>query len=120
MAYVREKKTDKYEVGTVVIADGESLSDAFPVGGKRLVFIEVPAITSATLSFKVQIMDDEDFQDFYDETGAEITVGSAFTGARTFLIPQLAGVRAVKVRSGTTGSPVTQSGGDTLRLSAVD
>lgn len=119
MAYVQEQKTNEFETGTVVIADGESLSDAFPVGGKRLVLLEAPTITSATISFQVKIGRLGTFRDYYDETGAEVTLGTASTGARVFIIPYLAGVHEVKVRSGTTGSPVTQSGGDTLRLTAV-
>lgn len=113
-------KQTGYVAGTVAIANNESLSTEFITGGRRLVKLSVPEITSATLSFEVKIDKDDDFHDLYDGTGAEVTVGSASTGDRTFLVPELAGMYAIKVRSGTTGSPVNQSAARTIRISASD
>ncbi len=105
-------------VATATIANNESLSDAVVVGGRHLVLLQVPAITSATLSFEVQVEQGGDFQDLYTDDGTEYTVGSAFTGARTFLLPWLAGVYAFKVRSGTSGSPVNQGAERVFTVSA--
>lgn len=109
------------KVATAVIANNESLSSAVIVGGRHLVLLEVPEITSATLSFQVcvdQTADPLVYQDLYTDDGTEYTVGSASTGARTFLLPWLAGVYAFKVRSGTSGSPVNQGAERTFVVSA--
>ena len=107
-----------YVRGTVVIPNGESLSDAFPCGGRRFVKIQVPTITSATLSFQIQLVPGGSFVDLYNDDGTEVTTGSASTGARTFIIPQLASAYAFKVRSGTAGSPVNQDAARTLTIEA--
>jgi len=106
----------EYKTGTVTIDDGESLSDAFVSSGAHFVKVAAPAITSATLSFQVQLVKDGTFYNLYDGDGNEVTTGSAFTTTRAFLLPWLAGVYAFKVRSGTAASPVTQSGGDVFTV----
>ena len=101
------KTTEQY-VASGVIASGASLSDTFEPGGRTFIKIQSPTLTSATLSFQVQNYVDGDFQDLYDDAGNEVTVGSAFTAARTFLAPWLSTYYAFKIRSGTTASPVNQ------------
>lgn len=105
--------------GTVTIANNESLSTEFVTGGRNIVKVQVPTITSATLSFQVQLYKGGDFQDLYDDAG-EVTTGSASTGARTFIVPQLAGHYAIKVRTGTAGSPVAQGAERTIVVSATN
>lgn len=118
MALTPLQKNPDNRAWSGVIASGQSLSDAFPLGGRRFVKIQSPDITSATLSFQVQVYPGGDFQDLYDDAGNELTVGSAFTTARTFDMPWLAGLFAVKIRSGTSGSPVNQ-GADRTFVVAV-
>lgn len=105
--------------GTVTIANGASLSGEFRTNYAPLVGISVPTITNATISFQVQLDPDDEFRNAYDATGNEITLGAASTGARSFtLIDGLAGVYAIKVRSGTAGSPVNQGAARTIYVSA--
>lgn len=117
MAYTEIQRTTEHVTGTVVIPNGESESDAFPSGGRRFIAIQVPTITSATLTFLVQIVPGGDFVPLYDDEG-EVDTGEASTGGRTFVIPQLAAVYAFKVRSGTGGVPVSQGAARTLTISA--
>jgi hypothetical protein len=105
---IGQQPTTENYVASGVIASGASLSDTFKPGGRTFIKIEVPEITSATLSFQVQSYYDGAFQDLYDDAGNEVTVGSAFTAARTFLAPSLSTYYAFKIRSGTTGTPVNQ------------
>jgi hypothetical protein len=110
--------TENY-VASGVIANGESVSDTFKIGGRRLVKIQSPTITSATLSFLVQNTPGGDFQDLYDDEGNEVTVGSAYTTARTFIVPELASFYAFQIRSGTSGSPVSQGAERTFIVAAT-
>jgi hypothetical protein len=105
---------------TVTIANGASLSDEFVVAGRKLISIATPTITSATLSFTAQNRKGDDFLPVYKDDGSEYTVGSAFTTARTFLAPWLAGYYAIKIRSGTAAAPVNQGAARTFVVSAVE
>lgn len=102
-----------------VIANGESLSDTFYPGGRNMIKLGCPDITSATLSFQVQAYSGGDFLNLYDDAGNEYTVGSAFTTAREILLPWLATFYAFKVRSGTSGSPVNQGAERTFTVVAT-
>jgi hypothetical protein len=66
------------------------------------------AWTAATLTFQVSY-DGTTFVDLYDDTGTEIQWQAA---ASRFIVPsapsQFFGIQALKVRSGTTGTPVNQ------------
>lgn len=92
-----------------IIEDTESLSDEFVLGGRRFVKIYCPTIDSATLSFKVRIYPGADLEDLYDDAGNEVTTGSASTGDRVFIMPQLAGMHSVQIRTGTAATPVAQT-----------
>lgn len=118
MAYTEIQNTTENVAGTVVIANGASESDAFPCGGRRLVKIQSPTITSATLSFLVQTVRDGAFVPLYAD-GDEVTTGSASTGERMDIVPELASIYAFKVRSGTSAAPVNQGGARTFTISAT-
>lgn len=114
----RRPTTENY-VASGVIAANASLSDTFYPGGRTFIKIETPEITSATLSFQVQLYDDGNFVNLYDDEGNEVTVGSAFTAARAIPVPWLATFYAFKIRSGTSGSPVNQAAQRTFIVSAT-
>lgn len=116
---VGQQPTTENYVASGVIASGASLSDTFEPGGRTFIKIQVPEITSATLSFQVQSYYGGDFQNLYDDAGNEVTVGSAFTAARTFLAPWLATYYAFKIRSGTAASPANQGADRTFIVSAT-
>lgn len=93
---------------TATIANGGSLSGAINLGYQRLVALVMPAAwTAAGITFQAS-PDGVTYTDVYDATGAEysVTVGAS----HTVIIPvaDLIGMRFLKIRSGTSGTPVNQ------------
>jgi hypothetical protein len=100
---------------SVVIANGASLSGAAEIGAGTLVGIQLPTITSASLSFQGSA-DGVTYVEVLDAASAAVAV-AASTGARYIQAPaDLHGVPYLKVRSGTSGSPVTQGAARTITL----
>jgi hypothetical protein len=101
---------------TVTILSGTSLSGAVSLPeGFIFTGVQMPsAWTTANLTFQFSI-DGATYTDAYDEVGTEITVVAA--ASRFIRIPELGAVRYVKIRSGTTGTPVNQGGNRTINLS---
>ena len=113
-----------YSIGLTLnpatIADGASLSAACPLGALTLVGISMPAVwATAGLTFQVSPDGGTTWQELVDQTGAALSVTAA---ANQFVIPVLEpsylwrGINMVKVRSGTSGTPVVQSGGTIVNL----
>lgn len=105
---------------TATIANGASLSGAIDLSAGRLARIAIPASwTTANLTFQTSA-DNVTFNDLYDSYGTEYTatVGGA---SRAIIIPlaDFIGVRYLKIRSGTTGTPVNQGADRTLTLVLV-
>lgn len=106
--------------GTVTIANGQSLSGALDLGGATLAGIVMPSgWTAAALTFQVSA-DGVTYQDLvvFDE----YTIASSLVAAsKTIGIPagDFAAWRYVKVRSGTSGTPVNQGGSRVLTLVSV-
>lgn len=99
----------------VTIANGQSLSDAAHIGAGTLVGIQLPAFTSAKLTFQGSF-DGTTYANVYDASAAEVEY-AASTGAIYIKAPaDLAGVPYIKVRSGTSGSPVAQGAARTISL----
>ena len=115
---------------TATIASGASLSDAInlnsmapnslgqtPKSGLRLFGIVMPSSwTTANLSFQASIDGGTTYVDIMDATGTEYVV----TAGTSRFIPvdptPFSAISLLKVRSGTTGTPVNQSGTRTLTL----
>lgn len=104
-----------------VIGAGGSLSEAVDLGGLRLAGIEMPAgWTSAGLSFQAAASGSAALADLYSEAGAEVTVAAA---AGRFIRLEgvvFAGLRWLKLRSGTAATPVNQAAERTLKLVLVE
>lgn len=99
----------------VVIANGGSLSGAAHLGAGRLVGIDVPTLTSAGLSFQVS-MDGVTYREALDAAGDPVAMATG-TGNKFWQAPaELDGAPYLKVRSGTSGAPVTQGGDRTISL----
>lgn len=99
----------------VTIAVGTSLSGGGHIGSATLVGLDVPAITSAALTFQVSI-DGTTYREALDSGGTAVSIG-ATTGNRFFQAPAaLAGAPYIKVRSGTSGAPVNQTPAVTITL----
>lgn len=101
------------------IASGAAISSAIDLGVERAHRLAFPAAwTAAVVTFQTSA-DGATFNDLYDQFG-EITLGTA-AASRSILMPQEAffGVRYLKVRSGTSASPVNQAAARSLTLVTV-
>jgi hypothetical protein len=98
------------------IASGASLSPAIDLASLGVARIVMPAAwTTANLTFQTS-QDGLTYQDLYDAYGVEYTVIAVV--AHNIILPpsDFVGMRYLKVRSGTSGSPVTQGGARTVTL----
>lgn len=105
----------------VTITSGQSLSPAVDLLKYSLVGIQMPATwTAASITFQGSY-DASTFANLYDET-QEVTLTSPAASLFILLDPaKYIALRSLKIRSGTSGTPVAQ-GGDriiTLILRAV-
>ena len=103
------------ETTTLTIANGASLSGAVDLKGRKLVAIDMPsAWTAASLTFQAS-PDGVTYDDMYDgATERAITV--AASRYMMLNIGDWIGVRFLKIRSGTAGTPVNQGGARTITL----
>lgn len=104
---------------TATIANGASLSGAIHLRGHRLFAIQMPAAwTAADLTLQGSF-DGTTYADIYDEDDAEVVVEAA--QARFIILDptKFLGLQRLKVRSGTTGSPVNQGAARELQLICV-
>jgi len=104
------------ELQTATIQSGSALSAEVALGEKTLCGIYVPSSwTSASITFQVT-PDDTNFSELWTDAGSELTL-TVSAGAYTALDPKYwRGITGVKVRSGTSGSPVNQSSTVALTL----
>jgi hypothetical protein len=108
------------ETVQVTIAQNTSLSPEVDVGPKVLVGLVTPSTwIAASISFQASADGGNTWQELLDQTATAISV-SSITGAAFIAIDptKMKGVNAIKVRSGTSASPVNQtnSGGVVLTL----
>lgn len=110
MTYAIPQVDDRF-VTAVVMADEGNLSAAADLIGGTLVGIYAPAMTSAALTFQGSPDGTVAYGDVQNKDGEVAT--QATTGAKYFGLEPVdfIGLRYIKVRSGTSGSPVTQSSG---------
>ena len=90
------------------IASGGSLSGAVDIGDNVVVGIVIPAAwTVAVITFDASI-DGTTYGPLYDRYGTEYTVQVAAARAIPLSIQDFVGFRYLKIRSGTSGTPVNQ------------
>jgi hypothetical protein len=103
-----------------IIAPGGSLSAPVALGALTLCGISMPAAwTAATLSYQASPDGGTTWQELFDDAGNAIsTQAAAGQMILTLKIPEycLRGINLLKVRSGSSGTPVVQSGGATINL----
>ena len=117
----------------VAIANGASLSAEVDLRHHSLVAIQMPADwTAADLTFQGRPGADdttprinETLQNVYDDAGNEVTVqadADRYIALTAAVLDALTGLGRVKVRSGTSGTPVNQGATRvlTLVLAALD
>lgn len=102
-----------------VIAPSGSLSAGVAMGADTLVGISMPAVwTAAALTFQASPDGGTTWQELYDNAGAAISVVAAAGQFIQLTSYMWRGVNMLKVRSGTSGSPVVQTPGATVTLIA--
>jgi len=112
----------KAELGGATIAINAALSSVVDVTSLQLVGIIVPSSwTAANLTFSAS-PDNVTFADVYDDGGTELkatVIAGAYVALRNDFQCALSGLRYLKIRSGTTGTPVNQAAARTLTLVTV-
>jgi len=103
------------ETLTATIENGGSLSGAVDLGGRKLVAIDMPSSwTAASLTFQASV-DGIIYDDLYDGA-TERTLVVAASRYLAQAIGDWVGVRFLRIRSGTAGTPVNQGGARTITL----
>lgn len=118
----------QYSVIGVQIPPNESLSGGIDLAAHNLFAIEMPeawAGTTITFQAKASPRDSdhpgvgdpnpEDWDNVYDSAGNELTVVVA-AGRVVTDIPELAPLRYIRLRSGTSAAPVNQNPARQIRL----
>ena len=103
------------ETLTCTIESGGSLSGAVDLGGRKLVAIDMPASwTAASLTFQASF-DGATYDNMYDGA-TERTLIVAASYYSMLNIGDWLGARYIKLRSGTSGTPVNQAAARTITL----
>lgn len=105
------------QVTQATILNGASLSDVVVLDGQTLTGIAMPAAwTAAGLSFQVSYDGGTTYQEMVDSGNVAVTFTVA--AAQFIAVEPLLwlGVQRLKVRSGTSGSPVNQGADRVLNL----
>lgn len=104
------------QVVSPVIANAASLSGSIDARGKRLARVLVPTVwTAANLTFQTSA-DGVTFNDLYDDSGLEVVVTAVAGKVASISINaiSLSDLMYLKIRSGTSAVPVTQTADRTL------
>lgn len=103
---------------TATIASGASLSGAVDLGTGRIVGLILPAAwTTASITFQASA-DGTNFFDLYDDATQRELASSIVVASRFLALPMAdwLGIRAVKLRSGSSGAPVNQGAARAITL----
>lgn len=102
----------------VLIPNGQSLSAAINVGGSALVGLQMPAAAwdAAGITFVVSADGGSNFLPLCDKAGTEVALTVTFGKFIALDTATFGGILLVKVRSGTSATPVNQTADRTLQL----
>lgn len=119
MPTISAKSTQPIQV-TATILNGNSTSDTQNIKGYTLVALLIPAAwTSATITFQVSY-DGVTFYNLYQADGTEYTLTVAASQAIVLPPSDFVSIDYIIIRSGTSGSPVTQGADRALTLIAAN
>ncbi len=114
---IKDTCVSLWESLTVTLSGGTSLTDAIKLGGLRVFAIAMPAVwTTANLTFQMSPDGGTTWLDIRDQNGNELTV---ITGASMCLLldpSQFAALPLLRLRSGTSATPVAQSADRQIQL----
>lgn len=101
------------ETDSVTIADNASLSSAIDLGGRGLTAIIIPStwVTATVVTFQVSIDGATYYNVYYNASGTLTEYSVPVAASRYIPMDQTKffGVRFLKIRSGTSGSPTNQT-----------
>jgi hypothetical protein len=104
--------------GQVTVSSGDSVSTVFSVpGGYTICGLEMPTAWTSAASITLQSsLDGTTFMNLYDMFGSEVTIVA--DASRTILLNSgdLWSCRYVKLRSGTSGTPVLQGADRVIKV----
>ena len=104
---------------TATIANNAALSDAVTIDKSLLLGLVLPGTwTTADLTLQASA-DGTTFGNVYDSAGTEVTIKAAASRYVTLNPADFVGMQAIKLRSGTSGSPVTQTAERTITVIAL-
>jgi hypothetical protein len=107
---------------TATIADGASLSAALSLFGNRIAgFITPAGMEGAAFTFQGSA-DGTTYANVKDEGGTELSVtiaASVSCSLTTAVREKLSAFSFVKVRTGTSGAPTNQAGGDGAAITVI-
>jgi hypothetical protein len=107
-----------FDTVSATIANGASLSGAVALSGRAAIRILMPGSwTTANLTFQVS-MDDATYYNLYDSAGNEVTVAAAAAIAIVLDPATFCGCAYLKIRSGTSGTPINQAADRALSVVA--
>lgn len=103
----------------IVIDSGESISDAFRLNGWKIARVLMPdAWTAAALTFQ-ESYDGDTYRNVYN-SGSEVSLAVAASQSVNFSgETYLPAVKYLKVRSGTSGTPVLQGAERTITFICI-
>lgn len=105
----------------VTIAASGSLSEEIELGGRVPVAIRMPGVwTTANLTFSSSPASGSTFLNKYDDAGAEYTVAAGASREIPLNPNAFLGGSYLKLRSGTSGTPVNQAVAATLGVVLAD
>lgn len=106
-----------WEALPVTIVGGDNTTSNINLGGFRLFGIVMPsAWTAANLSFQASFDQGATWHDLKDASGAEITVIAGADDCVVWLPAAFASLQMLKVRSGSSALPVSQTADRILQL----
>jgi len=113
---------DPRQTVDAAIQSGQSLSATLEIAGYRVAGIVMPATWDAAALTVQGSHDGSTFQNVYDGDGSELTIQAAASRNLTLTSVQTLALLAwkqIKIRSGTSGTPVNQTGARTLTVVLV-
>ncbi|MDD3289074.1 MAG: hypothetical protein PHX43_08790 [Alphaproteobacteria bacterium] len=114
---MRNTVVNVLEALPTTISSGQSLSPALNLGGLRLFGIAMPAAwTTANLTFQVSSDGGSTWNNMYDANGNEVSVIAAASRFIALDPMNFASIQMLKVRSGTSSTPVNQGQDSSLSL----
>lgn len=112
-------QADYYDVVNGVIGLGESISSEIDLGyGKYFTLVMPGEWDAADLTFQASFDEGGTYQDIYDDLGSVILIPAEAGQTISIVINAItfAGVRYIKIRSGTTAVPVVQTASRTIKI----